>query len=177
MVQSSWFDFSHGLPPHSPTNLSSMTIVRSACLDDISQVGEILTLSFNNFNDFTCWIYPLLKLGICQDLKGRLQNQDTDSLCLVAVFMSKMGREIYQSVVGTVELSFCRRSRWYNHQKYAYITNLAVNKNYRRQGIASQLLKKCEQIAQQKEFEQISLHVLASNKIGQELYLKNGYAI
>ena len=179
MVQSSWFDFPHNLSAYPPANLSSTTIVRPARLDDISQIGEILTLSFNEFNDFTSWVYPLFKLGVCQDLRGRLQNQDQDSdnLCLVAVMISKMGREISQSVVGTVELSFRKRSYWYNHQKYAYIANLAVSKNFRRRGIASKLLIKCEQIARQRNFAQISLHVLAGNKIGQGLYLKNGYDI
>jgi ribosomal protein S18 acetylase RimI-like enzyme len=179
MVQSSWFDFSHNLPAYSSINLSSTTIVRPARIEDISQIGEILTLSFNEFNDFTWWIYPLLKLGVCQDLRGRLQNKDQDfeSFCLVAVMINKMGREIYQKIVGTVELSFRNHSHWCNHQKYSYIANLAVSENCRRQGIASKLLSKCEQIAQQRNFEQISLHVLAGNKIGQELYLKNGYEI
>ena len=179
MVPSSCFDPPNNLSPYSSTNLSPMTIVRPARLDDISQIGEILTFSFNKFNDFTLWVYPLFKLGVCQDLRGRLQskNKDSHNYCLVAVKMNKMGREISQSVVGTVELSFRNRSHWYNHQKYAYIANLAVTKNCRRQGIASKLLTKCEQIAKQRNFEQICLHVLAGNKIGQELYLKNGYHI
>ena len=185
MVPSSWFDLTNHLSCFFPTSnqkVSSTTIVRPAGVHDISQIGELLTLSFNNFNDFTFWIYPLFKLGICQDLRGRLQNQDNQdsnppSLCLVAVMMNKIGKEIHQNLVGTVELSFPSASPWYRHQKYAYISNLAVNKNFRRQGIASKLLTKCELIAKQKNFEQISLHVLASNKIGQELYFKNGYDI
>jgi ribosomal protein S18 acetylase RimI-like enzyme len=182
MVPSSWFNFSDNLPSSGFTanNSLSTTIVRPASLNDLSQIGELLTLSFNNFNDFTFWIYPLFKLGVCQDLRGRIQTQEnqaknSDSLCLVAVFISKLGKEINQSVVGTVELSFLSTSRWFGKQKYAYISNLAVSKNYRRQGIASKLLHQCEIIAQQKNLPQISLHVLASNKIGQEVYFKNGY--
>ena len=128
----------------------------------------------------TSWIYPLFKFGICQDLQGRLQNQAENrhqGICFVAVIINKAGKELSQTVVGTIELSFQKRSHWYNHQQYAYISNLAVNKNCRRQGIASKLLTKCEQIAKQKNFAEISLHVLASNKIGQELYFKNGYEV
>ncbi len=187
MVQSSWFNFPHSSVYSSP-NLSSTTIVRPARLDDVSQIAEILTLSFNNFNDLTLWTYPLFKLGISQDLRSRLQNNsfqeqaraesnEADRCCLVAVMMTKIAGKICQNVVGTVELSFRSRSHWYNHQKYAYIANLAVCKNYRRQGVAHKLLVQCEQIAKQKDFKQISLHVLASNKPAQELYQKNGYDI
>ena len=184
MVPSSRFDFSTYLPSSKPhvSNLSSTTIIRRASINDISQISELLTLSFNNFNDFTYWIYPLFKLGVCQDLRGRLQSPDNpetkpNSCCLVAVSISKIGKEIQQSVVGTAELSFPSTSCWYSNKKYAYISNLAVNKNYRRQGIASKLLLQCELIAQQKSFAQIYLHVLTNNKIGQQLYLKNGYDI
>ena len=177
MLQSSWFNFSHHTNSYPYTNLSSTKIVRLARIEDVVQMGEILTLSFNDFNDFTFWLYPLLKLGICQDLRGRLQNPPLDNFCLVAVMINKMGKEIYQSVVGTVELSFRTRSHYHNHQKYAYIANLAVDQNYRRQGIASLLLNKCEQITKQKNIDSISLHVLASNQMGKELYLKNGYHI
>ena len=183
MTQSSWFDFSPSFssPPIDP--ISSSTIVRNAQIEDVSSISEILTLGFHRFNDFTFWIYPLYRFSLCAELKGKLQDElakdknDRESYCLVAVQISNVNKEICQQIVGTVEFSIRRRSSWYNHSKYGYIANLAVNEHYRRQGIASKLLDKCEQIAQEKNLPNISLHVLASNEVGQQLYQKNGYDI
>jgi ribosomal protein S18 acetylase RimI-like enzyme len=54
---------------------------------------------------------------------------------------------------------------------------LAVSKNYRRQGIGSQLLSKCEKIAKDQGFNELCLHVLASNQSGQQLYSQNNYTL
>ena len=183
MTQSSWFDFTPNFSSGISPNLSSTTIVRHAQLDDVSSISELLTLSFTDFNGFTFWTYPLYKLGISTELRSRFKEQlakeksDRDSYCLVAVQISNVDKQISQEIVGTVELSVRTRSSWHNHSQYAYIANLAVNENNRRQGIASKLLAKCEQIAQERNLSEISLHVLASNEIGQKLYEKNGYDV
>ncbi|HIK38175.1 MAG TPA: GNAT family N-acetyltransferase [Geminocystis sp. M7585_C2015_104] len=149
------------------------TVCRRAVLGDINDIAEVLTLCFNQFNKFTFWIYPLVKMAVAQDLRQRLQQEDADYFCLVAVYKQRESEEI----VGTVELSFRRGFPWLKPNRYAYVANLAVKEKYRRRGIATCLLLKCEEIAKANNYGCIYLHVLASNQGAQKLYLGNGYTI
>ncbi|MFN9261314.1 GNAT family N-acetyltransferase, partial [Microcystis sp.] len=58
-----------------------------------------------------------------------------------------------------------------------YISNLAVSPDRRRAGLARRLLLKCEQIAREWGFEELSLHVLDNNLAAQSLYLSSGYRL
>lgn len=156
---------------------ASSTIFRQATLDDVEGIAEVLTLSFNHFNEVTFWVYPLIKIGVCQDLRKRIQNNEKENFCLIAVSINNTEGKINQEVLGTVELSFRENYNWAKKEKYAYIANLAVRENCRRQGIASQLLSRCEQIAQENNYSRVYLHVLASNNKARKLYLNNGYTI
>lgn len=176
-MQSSWFEHPKSfLNPVQDYPVSS-TIFRRANLDDVEEIAEVLTLSFNNFNDLTFWIYPLMKIGVCQDLRQRLQSDNQEHICLIAVNLVQRGLKIKEEVLGTVELSFRERFSWHKREKYAYVANLAVRKNYRRLGIARELLCRCEQIAQEKNYQHLYLHVLASNHTAQHLYMNHGYTV
>ncbi len=176
-MQSSFFGSQNFFPSTSPTQQSSSTLVRLANMNDVSDIGDVLTLSFNNFNDLTLWIYPFIKLGVCEDLRNRLKKPDPGHFCFVAVNTIALGKESSRTIIGTVELSFRTECSWRGKRKYAYIANLAVGENYRRQGIGSQLLSKCEKMAKNLGFKELYLHVLASNQGGQQLYSQNGYTI
>jgi ribosomal protein S18 acetylase RimI-like enzyme len=80
-------------------------------------------------------------------------------------------------IVGTVEITLRSPALWSNHLQYPYISNLAVNKNYRRLGIGSQLLARCEQIALDWGYQETRLHVLDDNHSAKQLYRNNGYQI
>lgn len=176
-MQSSFFSSQNFFPPTSPIQKSSSTLVRLANLNEVNQIGDVLTLSFNNFNDLTLWIYPFIKLSVCEDLRNRLKKSDPDHFCVVAVNQTLPEKENSTQIIGTVELSFRTEYGWKGKRKYAYIANLAVSKNYRRQGIGSQLLSKCEKIAKDQGFNELYLHVLASNQNGQQLYSQNDYTL
>ncbi|BAQ62728.1 GCN5-related N-acetyltransferase [Geminocystis sp. NIES-3708] len=176
-MQSSFFgsqNFFASTPAHQK---SSDTLVRSADLSDVNEIGDVLTLSFNNFNDLTLWIYPFIKLSVCEDLRNRLKKTDASHFCLVAVNKITPEKQNCKKIKGTVELSFRTEYGWKGKKTYPYIANLAVSKNYRRQGIGSKLLSKCETIAKEHGFKELYLHVLASNQSGKQLYLRNGYTI
>lgn len=170
----SLFDSHHHLPLTSAVNESFTTLVRLGNVNDVNDIGDVLTHSFNHFNDWNLWVYPFLKMAICDDLRSRLQ-QEENYYCIVAE--KKIAHESKQKIIGSVELSLRTVFGWQGRKKYPYISNLAVSKNYRRQGVASQLLSKCEQITRYLGFNQLYLHVLADNNIGQQLYLHNGYTI
>lgn len=161
-----------------PNQQSSTTVqIRLATFEDIQQIGDVLTRSFHNFNDWMWWVYPLVKLGVCEDLRNRLLADNPYYNCLVAVIPSNSQKGTKEQVIASVELSVKTRYHWQGKTEYPYLANLAVNVDYRHQGIATRLLKHCEQIAHKWGFKEIYLHVLANNLQGQQLYLRNGYTI
>lgn len=169
-MQSSLSNFGNFLSPS-----SQHTLVRLAKIDDINDIGDVLTFGFNDFNRLTLWIYPFLKLGVCEDLRSRLKNEENYA-CIIAEKQYD-GKENDRQIIGTVELSLRTIYGKNGRKKYPYIANLAVSKKYRRHGVGTQLLLKCEQIAKHWGFNQVYLHVLANNRIGQKLYLHNKYTI
>ena len=57
-----------------------------------------------------------------------------------------------------------------------YITNVAVRPEYRRQGVASQLLEAFRRFGEGSGFAFLTLEVRASNTAARALYTKHGYA-
>jgi ribosomal protein S18 acetylase RimI-like enzyme len=148
-------------------------IIRHAYLKDIYELAEVLTQSFYSSHGLLCWLYPLFKLGVCEDIRNRLNSRSTDYSCLVAMKTTKDGDG---EIVGTAEVGI-RSSSFLSTSdfKYPYISNLAVKTSCRRQGIARQLLIKCEQTALLWGFSEICLHVLENNHQAKQLYFTNGY--
>ena len=157
-------------PSEIPT--SSITI-RAAHFDDLEGLADVLAQSFHPRQGFS-WMYPVLRLGIYEDLRSRLRSSSPHYACLVALIPATPEKE--EEVIGTVEVAL--RTVWLaTHSQYPYISNLAVKAAYRRQGIAQKLLLKCEQVAGDWGFQEISLHVLDNNEQARRLYLKSGYRL
>lgn len=138
---------------------------------------EVLTLSFHSREGILAWVYPILRLGIYEDLRQRLATKSQRYLCLAAV--SQHPSENKEVVIGTVEIGMRLRTPWPmatgNH--ILYISNLAVHPQYRRLGIGRQLLLSCESIAQQWGFSELHLHVLEDNHRARQLYHNVGYQL
>jgi ribosomal protein S18 acetylase RimI-like enzyme len=164
-------------PVSKTTTTTSTLIIRHANLKDIQQMSDILTRSFHPPIGLMYWFYPLLKLGVCEDIRTRLRSSSPHYNCLVATKSGNQLSTAKQEIVGTVEISLRKAYHWYHCKQYIYIANLAVNPNYRRQGIATKLLRKCEQIAYSWGFESIYLHVLDNNNQARKLYFNNHYKI
>jgi ribosomal protein S18 acetylase RimI-like enzyme len=128
------------------------------------------------------WFTPLFKIGIAEDLRHRLRahapsnshRQVPQQVCSIAVC-----REREQDrVVGTVEVGVRTTNyRQPTHHRYVYISNLAVSRDFRRRGIAQELLTNCEQLTRSWGYTELHLHVMASNERGRNLYQKLGYEI
>ncbi|MDJ0899895.1 MAG: GNAT family N-acetyltransferase [Xenococcus sp. MO_188.B8] len=142
------------------------TMVRNAQRKDVSELATTIVACFYDFPPILSWINPLLKLTISEDLRYRLQNSPLLYCCLVATKNSQ--------IAGTVEISL-QQPWWAITAQSPYISNLAVKKNYRRQGIAKKLLTQCEQVSRNWGYREIRLHVLADNHSAQKLYLGMGY--
>lgn len=154
---------------------NSKLIIRPAELADTRAISSVLAKSFYDFPEFATWVYPFLQFTICEDLRYRLRSSPPLYCCLAArVPIQNQDSTI---IAGTVEIALRSTSFWSNSSQYPYISNLAVSKNYRRLGIGSQLLAKCEQIALDWGYQETRLHVLDSNNSAKQLYCGNGYQI
>ncbi len=170
MFANSWFSFL--LPNASNPIESSLTIrasftVRPAQAQDVGNVAQILAESFHQRRGIMQWLFPLLRLGIYEDLRQRLRSSPPYYSCLVAATDTN-------ELAGTIEVTV--RSFWQKPQ-YPYISNLAVKKMYRRQGAALQLLSSCERLVLLWGFEDMYLHVLENNYEAQRLYSTAGYRV
>ncbi|MGH7999405.1 MAG: GNAT family N-acetyltransferase [Brasilonema sp.] len=147
--------------------------IRAATLGDLTGVAQIIAESFHHQSGVLGWLFPLLRLGIYEDLRHRLASPVPHHICLVAVDMSA---DTANNIVGTVELGVRFSDSWMQIGKsFPYLSNLAVNPQYRRQGAASGLLTASEKVSLSWGFQDLYLHVLENNHQARQLYFKLGY--
>ncbi len=158
--------------------------IRAAQLEDASAIAEILADSFHSKEGMLGWAYPLLRLGICEDVQNRLRAGAPYHVCLVAVNGQAIGMagklcSSKETLAGTLEVSVRPSSvPWGNkYLRYPYLSNLAVRQCDRRRGIAVQLLLSCERVVLEWGFHDIYLHVLENNYQARQLYFKLGYQL
>ena len=149
-------------------------LVYPASVNDLDTLADVLALSFHPRIGLQGLVWPVLRLGIREDIRRRLLGKNPKYCCL--------GAWIEDELVGTLEIGLRRTST--SRQNYAaekgrspYIANLAVLPDWRRQGIASKLLLGAEGVAASWGSDRIFLHVLETNKAAQRLYLNAGYRI
>ncbi len=144
--------------------------LRPAYPEDLSQLVELLLTSFYPEDHLNRWLYPLMRLGIQEDIKRRLKTSPHQYGCLVVVDKSAGSR-----IVGTVEISL--RSQFWQPLKprRPYIANVAVEHHHRRRGLAQQMLLACEYIGRTWGCQRLYLHVATDNPPAIALYRKIGY--
>lgn len=162
--------------------------IHQASVEDTRTISSILVKSFYDFPEFVGWIYPLLQFTISEDLRYRLRSRSPVYSCLVArlansdwrktkIESDADDRDSQSIIVGTADITLRSASFWSNEPQHPYISNLAVAEDYRRLGIGSQLLVKCEEIALDWGYTETRLHVLDRNDSAKQLYCHNGYQI
>jgi ribosomal protein S18 acetylase RimI-like enzyme len=182
-------DFPYVVPGGVQTLPSDVSVmVRSAQPQDLTAMSEVLARSFHEQDGVWGWFYPLLRMGIYEDLRSRLRNHPSRYACLVALRTMGAGQaNLHQLMyvpgagnkpVGTVELSVRSTQIWQSQRgSFVYLSNLAVQPEFRRHGVAQQLLQACEQIAVNWGYENIYLHVLENNHGARRLYRRSGYQL
>jgi ribosomal protein S18 acetylase RimI-like enzyme len=150
--------------------------IRAAAIEDSITIAEILADGFHSNMGLYDWLFPVIRLGIYEDVKNRLLSKSSRYTCLVATNSNSLGGEC---LLGTVEVAVRSPLFWEagHHKPYVYISNLAVDPDYRRQGIAKKLLEVCEAKAHHWGFPEIYLHVLDNNRAARQLYLNLGYQL
>jgi len=163
--------------------------IRHASSRDVGHVSDILTESFYRHTDhpvnflqryFTNLVYPLLRYGIMLDLSSRFGDKATCYACLVAThpvnkFQAIASLEICMRYVPVKNY----REFWLGREmkQYPYVFNLAVHPQWRRQGVAKQLLLAAEQTVKQWGFSRLYIHVLEDNQPARSLYNRIGYRL
>ncbi|MTJ14837.1 GNAT family N-acetyltransferase [Anabaena sp. UHCC 0187] len=172
----SWFSYpTHPQPSPEPGTLSVGQLqIRVATPDDLISIAQIVAESFHSQEGLWGWAFPLFRVGIYEDIKHRLQFPSPHHVCLVAVDAATKDHPI----MGTIEMSVRLSDSWasVNHG-FPYLSNLAVHPSYRRLGIASSLLIRCEQISQVWGFQDLYLDVLENNHQARQLYFKLAYRV
>jgi ribosomal protein S18 acetylase RimI-like enzyme len=149
--------------------------IRTAIPADLIGVAQIITESFHSHKGIWGWAFPLLRLGIYEDLRHRMTSPAPRHVCLVA-FEATNGEA--NNLVGSVELGVRYSDSWNQvGAGFPYLSNLAVDPKYRRHGVASGLLTSCEKVSQEWGFQDLYLHVLENNHQARQLYFKLGYRV
>ena len=152
--------------------------IRSAHRRDLPQIVAVLLASFYPKVQANPWLYWLLRVGIQEDIKTRLKTPASQYACLVAGRVEATSAQSTGEIVGTAEISQRPCESWrFFPPKRAYLSNLAIAPNHRRQGVAQRLLQTCETTAVGWGFHRIYLHVMANNSAAKALYTQAGYQL
>ncbi len=164
--------------------------IRKAVPADLSQLTDLLTSSFYQQSGWLGWVYPVLKLGIQEDLKQRIKTQKPNYACLTAIKTTpqptptapghdtQFRRQEIEFIAGTLELSERQSWPWQAlSPKYIYVSNLAVRADVRRRGIAQALLAHAEHLAVEWQIQDLYLHVMEDNVKARKLYRKAGFTL
>jgi ribosomal protein S18 acetylase RimI-like enzyme len=177
LALTSWFFHSyHQEPvPNDADQVERQFQIRVATPADLPGVAQIIAESFHSQNGIWGWAFPVLRLGIYEDLKHRLASPAPHHVCLVAVD-NTIGT--VNNLVGTVEIGVRFSDSWSQlSRSFPYLSNLAVCPKYRRHGVASGLLTRCEKVSREWGFQDLYLHVLENNHQARKLYFKQGYRV
>ncbi|OUC14667.1 MAG: hypothetical protein B0A82_10035 [Alkalinema sp. CACIAM 70d] len=148
--------------------------IRPARSADARTIAELLSQCFELVSPQLTWILPLVRLGIQEDLRYRLKQQQGYA-CFVAELQTENQRHL--QLVGTIEVSLKNFNFLGRCQPvYPYLANLAVHPDYRQQGIARRLIQICEQKILNWGAQDLYLHVLEENFSARKLYLDLGYS-
>jgi ribosomal protein S18 acetylase RimI-like enzyme len=173
-------------PDGAPQPASAPILVRVVRQQDLYGLAELLARGFHTQEGVMGWLYPLLRLGIYEDLRNRIHSNSTRQVFLVAALHSSLVVEqrlqstplSIAQLVGAVEI-VQRTPAFWQPQRFQqlYLSNLVVQAEYRRKGVASQLLAACEQVAIEWKISDLYLHVLENNDAAQQLYFGAGYQL
>jgi ribosomal protein S18 acetylase RimI-like enzyme len=170
----------HSSATNSATADLPRSFIREANLGDVTQLTELLASSFYHRTGWLYWVYPVIKLGIQEDLRQRLKAEKSNYVCLTALTdtSGNLNLPLTPHIAGTVELSQRQAWPWQGlNPKYAYISNLAVAPGFRRQGIAGRLLATCETLALSWNVRNLYLHVMEDNLAARRLYQRAGFQL
>jgi ribosomal protein S18 acetylase RimI-like enzyme len=144
--------------------------VRLAQVQDISQMATLLLEGFQLVPLELRWFSGMMSAGLQTDLRSRLIRP---GLGQAFVAVNSMG-----FVMGTVEVQIQKSNFWLGTTGgVGYLSNLTVADRYRGLGVATALIKTCEDQVLAWGQSHLFLHVMSANIPARRLYLRSGYWI
>ena len=141
---------------------TSSVYIRDIQKNDLKRVSDILTASFFSTANILSWPTEWLKTFL--SLEDSFSASSGDNFCMFVACDKST-----DFVVGFCEIDSRLTSKPLNIPR-PYMCNLAVDQDYRRRGIATALVQKCEEQAIKWEKEAIYLRVRRTNPSALEFY-------
>ncbi|KAL9263853.1 GCN5-related N-acetyltransferase 10, chloroplastic-like protein [Drosera capensis] len=147
---------------------------------EIKQVAEIQAEAFHEpsvvFNDTLFWFF---KAEVLSGLLYRLRNSPPDRYaCLVAYSITEAS-SLRPQFVGVVDVTVLRDEDVLCHlegaAEYLYVSGIAVSNSFRRQKVATVLLKACEMISLRWGHDYLVLRAHEDDMGARTLYENAGY--
>lgn len=153
--------------------------------DEMRGVAQVQAEAFHVpvalFNDF---FFEFFKAEVLSALIYRIQNSAPDRYaCLVAEFVNANSSPYasVQGLVGVVDVTVQRDKDILRHlegaEEYLYVSGIAVLTDFRRQKIATVLLKACDVLSVLWGFSYLALQAYEDDSAAQKLYSNAGYKV
>lgn len=152
---------------------------------DVPDLADLLIAAFHGDTFHQKWFYPILLLGVREDIRQRFQGSPSRQTFLVAEELECSDSNVAPgSLRGVVEMEIRRVLPWdlalrrwlpAHQSQYLYVSNLAVLGASRRLGIGGHLLNLCDATARRWGYGHLALHVMAHNYPAHQLYDRHGY--
>ncbi|GAB4861481.1 hypothetical protein Ancab_036683 [Ancistrocladus abbreviatus] len=131
---------------------------------------------------FNQLFFQFFQAEVLSGLLYRLRNSSPDRYaCLVAVPASNVSAKSQQGLVGVVDVTVSRDEEVLEHlpgaAEYLYVSGIAVSNSYRRQKVATVLLKACERICVIWGHEYLVLRAYEDDWGARALYANAGYRV
>ncbi|XP_021748681.1 uncharacterized protein LOC110714476 isoform X1 [Chenopodium quinoa] len=140
---------------------------------------------------FDDWFFSFFQAEVLAGLIYRLRNSPPDRYaCLVAepakehdrdTSMNSQAEQVQQQLVGVVDVTVLRDNDVMQHlqgaPEYLYVSGIAVSQNFRRQKVATALLKACEVTAVLWGHEYLVLRAYEDDWGARSLYTNAGYRL
>nr|GMD51152.1 putative acyl-CoA N-acyltransferase [Ipomoea batatas] len=150
--------------------------------DEMKKVARVQAEAFHEpvllFNDL---FFEFFQAEVLAGLIHRLRNSPPDRYACLVAEASKEGSE-FKEVVGVVDATVYRDNDVLRHlpaaaDEYLYISGIAVLHKFRRQKVATALLKACEMVANLWELEYLVLRAYEDDWGARKLYSNAGYRV
>ncbi len=135
-------------------------------------------------------LWQLIRWGIVIDLQQRLREDSPHHAWLVVVDLVnpqcplatleiclRSGTTNLNAANSAIFQNFRLNSFWLPRGQYPYVFNVAVHPQFRRRGLARQLLQTAERAVKGWGYTKIVMHVLDSNHGARHLYAQQGYQV
>ncbi|KAL3845625.1 hypothetical protein ACJIZ3_003028 [Penstemon smallii] len=151
--------------------------------DEMRKVAQVQAEAFHEpvllFNDI---FFEFFKAEVLSGLSYRLRNSPPDRYaCLVAEPKTDSQESQKEIVVGVVDVTVYREDSVLGHlpgaKEYLYISGIAVLNKFRRQKVATTLLRACDVLSAIWDFEYLVLRAYEDDYGARKLYSSAGYRV